>query len=137
MSWSRGLKKIWFGSDLSIFGGQLQFEFMDDYEMTQIAFKSMEEVSYCLSRSSVKYQGHMGWQIDLDFIWDYKAGRRDLSDPSDLPLHVMDCLNVSFWSFAYKLCTDTIAHNKMHDSDWLVQKDLTPLLTHWSYVFLH
>ena len=38
--------------------------------------------------------------------------------------------------YFYKLCTDTIAH-KMHDSDWLVQKDLTPLLTHWSYVFLH
>ena len=53
------VQKNWrFGSDLSIFGLQLQFEFMDGYEMTQIASMNMEEVRYCFSRSPVKFQGH-------------------------------------------------------------------------------
>ena len=43
------------------------------YEMTHIAFRSMEEVLYCFLRSSVKFQGHMGWKIDSDLSWDYKA----------------------------------------------------------------
>ena len=38
---------------------------MDDYEMTRIAFRSMKDVPYCFSWSSVKFQGHTGQKIDL------------------------------------------------------------------------
>ena len=44
--------------------------------MTHKAWSSIEEVSYCFSRSSLKFHGHTGRKIDdLNPIWDYKAGR--------------------------------------------------------------
>ena len=51
---------------------------MDGYGMTHIAsrsIRSMEDIPYCFPRSSVKFQGHSSWKIDLDIVWDYKAGR--------------------------------------------------------------
>ena len=49
------------------------FEFIDGYQMTQVAFRNMEEVLYCFTRSSVKIQGQTGRKIgdfiDLDMIW--------------------------------------------------------------------
>ena len=41
--------------------------------MIHLVSMNMEEVPHCFSRASVKCQGHMGWKIDLDIIWDYKA----------------------------------------------------------------
>ena len=39
----------------------------DGYEMIQIARSSIEELLYCFSRSSVKFQGHRGqWIYDFD-----------------------------------------------------------------------
>ena len=35
----------------------------------------MGEVSYCYSRSSVKFQVHAGWQITFDHVWDCKSVR--------------------------------------------------------------
>ena len=35
----------------------------------------MGEVFVCFAMSSVKFEGHTGWNIDLDLIWDCKAGR--------------------------------------------------------------
>ena len=76
ISRSHGQKKNQgFGPDLSVFGWQLQFEFMDGNEMTHIAFRGMEEVPCCFSKSSIKFEGHTGWKIYLDLIWDYKACR--------------------------------------------------------------
>ena len=68
-----GLQNSWFGSDFGISRWQLQFEFMDGYEMTHIASKSTEELPYCFLRSTVKFRVHTGWKINLDLIWDYKA----------------------------------------------------------------
>ena len=46
---------------------KLQFEFTIGYKMMCKAWSSNEEVSYCFSRSSVKFQGHMGHNIaDFD-----------------------------------------------------------------------
>ena len=40
------------------------------------AWRSIEEVPYCFSRSSIKFHGHTGGKIDdLNPIWDYLAGR--------------------------------------------------------------
>ena len=38
----------------------MEFEFTDGCEMMHNAGGSIEEVSYCFSRSSVKFQGHVG-----------------------------------------------------------------------------
>ena len=38
-------------------GLQLQFEFTNGYEMMHKAWSSIEEVPYCFSRSSIKFQG--------------------------------------------------------------------------------
>ena len=65
---------------------QIQFEFTDGFEMIHNAWRSIEEVPYCFSRSSIKLQGHKGWQIDdLNPIWVSLLGRSQLSNPSDLP----------------------------------------------------
>ena len=47
-----------FRPKLGVFGLYLQFEFTDGYEMMHKDWSSIEEVPYCLSRLSVKFQGH-------------------------------------------------------------------------------
>ena len=51
---------------------------------------SLDEVTYCFSRSSIKFLGHMGWKIsDLNQVWvrsEFEVGHQSpLSNPSDLP----------------------------------------------------
>ena len=55
---SHRLKDRRFGSDLSVSGWHLQFQFMSGYAMTHIASRSMGKVPYCFSRTAVKFQGH-------------------------------------------------------------------------------
>ena len=44
--------------------------------MMHKAWRSIEEVPYCFSRSFIKFHGHTGGKIDdLNPIWDYLAGR--------------------------------------------------------------
>ena len=44
--------------------------------MMHKAWRNIEEVRYCFSRSSIKFHGHTGRKIDdLNPIWDYLAGR--------------------------------------------------------------
>ena len=44
--------------------------------MMHKAWRSIEEVPYCFSRSSIKFHGHTGEKIDgFNPIWDYLAGR--------------------------------------------------------------
>ena len=45
-----------------------KFEFTDGYVTMQKAWSGIEEVPYCFSRSSVKFQGHGGHKID-EFDW--------------------------------------------------------------------
>ena len=47
-----------FWPKLGVSGLQLQFEFTNGYEMMHKAWSSIEEVPYCFSRSSLKFQGH-------------------------------------------------------------------------------
>ena len=48
------------------------FEFTDCYEMMHKAWSSIDEVSYCFSRSSAKLQGHTGQTIaDFDPNWAF------------------------------------------------------------------
>ena len=57
-------KNHWFLPKLGISG--LQFEFTDGYEIMHKAGGSIENVPYCLSRSSIKFQGHTAKKI-IDF----------------------------------------------------------------------
>ena len=48
----------------------------------------VEEVPYCFSRSSIKFQGHTGWKIDnFNIIWVRLLGQTQLSKHSDLPCY--------------------------------------------------
>ena len=49
-------RRIW--PRLGISGLQFQFQFTNGYKMLHKAWSSIEEVPYCFSRSSVKFQGH-------------------------------------------------------------------------------
>ena len=64
----RAKKYIGFDPKLGFFGLLLQFEFTDGFEMMLKSWSSIEEVPYCFSRSSVKFQGHKG-QISLILSW--------------------------------------------------------------------
>ena len=62
--------------------------------MMHKAWCSIEEVPYCFSRQSIKFQGHKGQKIDdLDQIWARLLGRSQLSNPSDLPCYILHLKN--------------------------------------------
>ena len=53
------------------------------------AWCSLEDVPQKFLRSSIKFQGHIGWKIDdLYQIWARLLGRSQLWNPSDLPCFV-------------------------------------------------
>ena len=63
-------KYRWFWAELNISGLSLQFEFTNGFEMIYKAWSSIEEVPYCFSRSSIKFQDHMGQKIiNFDPNW--------------------------------------------------------------------
>ena len=66
ISRSHGTRNHRFWPKLGVSGLLLQFDFTDGYEMMRKAWSSIEEVPYCFSRSSVKFQGHTGQTI-IDF----------------------------------------------------------------------
>ena len=54
-----GQKNRRFWPELSVSGQQLQFEFIEGFEMMHKAWCNVEEVPYNFWRSSIKFQGHM------------------------------------------------------------------------------
>ena len=72
ISRSLGITYHQFWPELRISGLYIQFEFTNGFEMMHKAWRSIEEVPYCFSRSSTKFHGHTGRKIDdLNPIWDY------------------------------------------------------------------
>ena len=60
----------------------LQFEFTYDDEMMHIAWCCLGEVSYCFSRSSVKFQGHTALKIvEFDPDWVFPDCNSSLDSP--------------------------------------------------------
>ena len=49
---------------LGVSGLYLQFKFTNGFEMTLIAWQSIEEVPNFFSRSSIKFPGHTGLKIN-------------------------------------------------------------------------
>ena len=61
-----------FWPEMGFFRLFLQFDFTDGYELMHKAFSGIEAVGCHLSRSSVKFQGHMGLIInDFDPNWAF------------------------------------------------------------------
>ena len=78
-------KYRWFWAELSVSGLSLQFEFTDGFEMIYKAWSSIEEVPYCLSRSSNKFQGHAGQKIvNFDQNWAFLDYNCSLNSPMGL-----------------------------------------------------
>ena len=63
ISRSHSSKNRWIWPRLGVSGLYLQFEITHGYEMMHKAWSSIEEVPYCFSRSSVKFQGHTALKI--------------------------------------------------------------------------
>ena len=69
-----------------------QIEFTDGNEMMQQTWYGINEVPYCFSRLSIKFQDHMGWKIDnMNPIWVMLLGQSQLSNPSDLSCYIFCC----------------------------------------------
>ena len=73
-------RRIW--PRLGVSGLYLQFEFTNGYEMLHKAWSSIEEVPYCFSRSSVKFQGHTALKIvELDPDWAFPDCNSSFNTP--------------------------------------------------------
>ena len=82
ISRSHGAKnrRIW--PRLGVSGLYLQFQFTNGYEMLYKAWSSIEEVPYCFSRSSVKFQGHTALKIvEFDSDWAFPDCNSNLNSP--------------------------------------------------------
>ena len=68
--------------NLTVSGLWLQFEFTYDDKMMHIAWCCLEEVPYCFSRSSVKFQGHTALKIfEFDPDWAFPDCNSSLNSP--------------------------------------------------------
>ena len=73
-------RRIW--PKLGVSGLLLQFEFTNGHEMLHKAWSSIEEVPYCFSRSSVKFQGHTALKIvEFDPDWAFPDCNSSLNSP--------------------------------------------------------
>ena len=85
MSRSHGTKNCWFWPKLSVSGLQLQLEFTHGFQMMHKAYCSIEEVSYCFSRSFVKFQCHAGQKFNnFDPNWAFPDCNSSLDSLMDL-----------------------------------------------------
>ena len=68
--------------NLAVSGLSLQFEFTYGNEIMHTAGISLEEVPYCFSRSSVKFQGHAALKIvEFDPDWAFPDCNSSLNSP--------------------------------------------------------
>ena len=82
ISRSHGSKNRRFWPKLGVSGLYLLFGIIDGYEMMHKAWSRIEEVPYCFSRSSVKFQGHTALKI-IEFYpnWAFPDCNSSLNSP--------------------------------------------------------
>ena len=82
ISRSHGSKNCRIWPRLGVSGLELQFEYTNGYGMMHKAWSSKEEVPYCFSRSSVKFQGHTALKIvEFDPNWAFPDCNSSLKSP--------------------------------------------------------
>ena len=87
-------KNRWFWAELGVSGLQLQFEFIDGYEIMHKAWNRIDWVPYCFSVSSIKFQGHTGCKTnELVLIWAFPVGNSNSNYPMD-NLIILGVINV-------------------------------------------
>ena len=69
-------------TNLTVSGLLLQFEFTYDDEMMHIAWCCLEEVPYCFSRASIKFQGRTALRIvEFDPNWAFPDCNSSFNTP--------------------------------------------------------
>ena len=94
-----GQKNHQFWPALSVSGLWLKFYFTGGFEMMCKAWRSIDEVSYCFSRSSVNFQGHGGQKITIFYPnWAFP----DCNSSLNIPMALKCCikLNVVYKRFS-------------------------------------
>ena len=82
ISRSHGSKKRRIWPRLGVSGLYLQFDFTNGYKMMHKARSGIEEVPYCFSRSSVKFQGHTALKsVKFDPDWAFPDCNSSLNSP--------------------------------------------------------
>ena len=116
-------------SGIEFSGLSFQFEFTDGFEMIYKAWSSIEEVPYCLSGSSIKFQGHTGQKIaKFDPNWAFLDCNCSLNSPIKFEGHMdrkIDDLNpisskITRLVAAIKSLRFALVTNKFHNSMWLL-----------------
>ena len=73
--------------NLSVSGLQPKLEFINGYQMMHKAWVGIEEVPYCFSMSSVKFQGHRRQILDkFDPMWAFPDCNSNLNPPMAMKL---------------------------------------------------
>ena len=79
------LKSVEFDPDWAFPYSNSSLNSSNGYEMLHKAWSSIEEVPYCLWRSSVKFQGHTALKsIAFDPDWAFPDSNSSLNSPMDL-----------------------------------------------------
>ena len=118
---SHGSKNRRFWPKLGVSGLYLQFGITDAFEMMHKAWSSIEEVPYCLSRSSVKFQGHTALKfVEFDPNWAFP----DCNSSLNLPMAMKCCTKLET---AKGRCPIVF---QGHPSNFKVTRDkISPILT--------
>ena len=118
---SHGSKNRRFWPKLCVSGLYLQFGITDASEMMHKAWSSIEEVPYCLSRSSVKFQGHTALKfVEFDPNWAFP----DCNSSLNLPMAMKCCTKLET---AKGRCPIVF---QGHPSNFKVTRDkISPILT--------
>ena len=118
---SHGSKNRRFWPKLGVSGLYLQFGITDASEMMHKAWSSIEEVPYCLSRSSVKFQGHTALKfVEFDPNWAFP----DCNSSLNLPMAMKCCTKLET---AKGRCPIVF---QGHPSNFKVTRDkISPILT--------
>ena len=76
------LKIVEFDPDWAFPDCYSKFEYTNGYEMMHKDWSSIEEVPYCFSRSSVKFQGHTALKsVEFDPEWAFPGCNSSLNSP--------------------------------------------------------
>ena len=118
---SHGSKNRRFWSKLGVSGLYLQFGITDASEMMHKAWSSIEEVPYCLWRSSVKFQCHTALKfVEFDPNWAFP----DCNSSLNLPMAMKCCTKLET---AKGRCPIVF---QGHPSNFKVTRDkISPILT--------
>ena len=78
-------KNCWFWPELSVSGLYLEFDFTDGFKMMHTAWYSIEKMTYCFARSSIKFQHHTRQNIaNLDPNWAFLDWNSGFNSPMNL-----------------------------------------------------